>query len=383
MKGRKMKRELKKLAMESGAAAVGVCSVKRLGDLPSMDPTYVLPQARSIISIMLPLDNAVIREYLAKEDRESLQLHETKVYRKLYEIAGKLAEYLESEGQKAATPEPNLDYRFKDRPEYKRVPYRIKQGAIDWFASKSSLPVQGLKRLLTPLVYEKGFKGVSWSLTPSFSHRYGAIACGIGNMGWSGNVMHPEYGARVLYTTVITDAILNSDPMMKDNPCDGCRTCVKSCQSNFIHPKDEAQVIIGGRIFVHNKKAANLRCIMVCAGFSGQNDHKGWSTWSPGRLDLPDADNALPAYWETFVKENLWRQNHYSQTLADLNYHSEHGHIRKTVERFPTTCGNCQFVCAKTRPQRRESFKLLKESGEVLQGPDGTWQVYKTKENEK
>lgn len=370
-----MEEKLKKLALDAGAGTVGISSVDRLGDLPSMNPTYLLSGARSIISVMVPLDDAIIHRYLAKEDRDSLQHHETEVYRKLYSISKKLADFLKAEGHKAVAPEPNLDYRFKDRPGYKRVPYRLKQSVIDWFASKSSRPVKGLKKIVTPFAYDKGFKGVRWSLTPSFSHRYGAIACGTGNMGWSGNVMHPDHGARVLYNTVITNAQLKSDPMMEESPCDGCRTCVKSCQSNFMHPKGEDHVIIGGKKFVHNKKAANLRCIMVCAGFSGQSKHKAWSTWSPGRLDLPESDDALPAYWEKFVKDNLWRQNHYSKTLADLNYHTEHGHIRKTLERFPTTCGNCQFVCGKTRKERRESFKLLANGGEAHEGPDGKWQV--------
>lgn len=374
-----MEKKIKELAIEAGAKAVGISSSDRLGDLPSMDPNYMLPGARSIISVMVPLDDVIIRRYLAKEDRESLQLHEAEVYRKLYSISKKLVGFLETEGHKAVNPEPNLDYRFKDRPGYKRVPYKYKQGAIDWFASRSSSPVQKLKKLLTPFAYDKGFRGVKWSLTPSFSHRYGAIACGIGNMGWSGNVMHPDYGARVLYNTVITQAVMKSDPLIEEDPCDGCRTCVKSCQSDFMHAKDEDHVEIGGKKFVHNKKAANLRCIMVCAGFSGQNNYKGWSTWSPGRLDLPESDDALPAYWEEFVKENLWRQNHYSKTMAGLTYHTEYGHVRKTEERFPTTCGNCQFICGKNRKERKASFELLKNSGEVHEGEDGMWVVKKSK----
>ena len=372
-----MEQKLKKLALDAGAGAVGIASVDRLGDHASMDPTYLLLGAQSIISIMLPLDDAIIRRYLAKEDRESLQHHETEVYRKLHSISKKLAAFLESEGHEAVVAEPNLDYRFKDRPGYKRVPYKLKQKLINWFASKSSFPVRRIKKIITPMAYKKGFKGVKWSLTPSFSHRYGAIACGIGNMGWSGNVLHPDHGARVLFNTVITSARLKSDPMMDENPCDGCRSCVKSCQSSFIHPKNEDHIQIGGKTFVHNKKAANLRCIMVCAGFSGQNNHKEWSTWSPGRLDLPASDDDLPSYWGNFVKDNLWRENHYAKTLANLTYHTEFGHVRKTAERFPATCGNCQFVCGKTREERRESFKLLATGGEVHEGPNGEWQVVK------
>ena len=45
--------------------------------------------------------------------------------------------------------------------------------------------------------------------------------------------------------------------------------------------------------------------LFVCAGFPGRNKHPGWSTWSPGRVALPDSDDALEACWKEFVKANL------------------------------------------------------------------------------
>jgi len=208
-------------------------------------------------------------------------------------------------------------------------------------------------------------KSTDWNLTPSFSHRYGAVAAGIGYLGWSGNVLHPAYGARVLYNTVITDSELKPDPMIEKNPCDGCRICTKVCQSKFISVKDRDQVVIGGRKFVHNKKGHNLRCIFVCAGLSGQNEYPDWSTWSPGRIVLPPSDEQLEEFWIEFISKKAWQRNYYSKVFSDLLYHSEFGFIRKKKESLVMTCGNCQLVCWKTKKQRQENYDILINSGEV------------------
>ena len=64
-----MKEKIKRIALDEGAASVGVASVERLGDLPSMSTDYLLPGAKSIISLMSPLDGDIIHRYLGKEDR--------------------------------------------------------------------------------------------------------------------------------------------------------------------------------------------------------------------------------------------------------------------------------------------------------------------------
>ncbi len=369
--------ELKKIALAEGAAAVGTASVDRLTDKPSMDAGYLLPGARSIVSVMRPLDGPLIRDYLGKKDRESFQHHESEVYIDLYRIGEKLVEYLTAKGHRAVVAEPNLDYRYKDDPAYKKMPYAVRQRVSDWFASDHILPIRLVKRALLPTLYKSSQESVGWDLTPSFSHRYGAIAAGIGYPGWSGNVMHPDFGARVLYDTVITDCELPSDPMIKKSPCDGCRICTRVCQSGFMDPKEKTSFRIGGKTFTHNKKAHNLRCIFVCAGLSGQNLHQGWSTWSPGRITLPDSDNELDGAWKDFVFKNFWQRNYYSKVLTDLTYHSEKGFLRKTEDRFNTTCGNCQLVCWKTKKERQENYEILINSGIVQESPNNPFKVVK------
>ena len=111
------------------------------------------------------------------------------------------------------------------------------------------------------------------------------------------------------------------------------------------------------------------------AGLSGQNKYKGWTTWSPGRVTLPEADNELEEFWKRFVQKNLWRKNYYSKVFSDLLYHSEFGFIRKKEDRFPSTCGNCQLVCWETRKQRKDNYDILTNSPMVEAGEDFSFKV--------
>ncbi len=364
-----MKETLKELALKQGATAVGVATADRLGAKPSMDPNYLLPGTKSVLSIMVAFDSEIIRRYLSKEDHRGMQRHETELYKKLARISTALADRIERAGYRAIACDTNLDYRFKTDSDYGKVPPALRLRLADWFAAPSPRFVQWLKRRLTPLAYAQGLGGIDWNLTPSFSHRYGAVAAGIGALGWSGNVLHPEYGAQVLYNSVLTDLPLEPDPMMQESSCDGCRICAGVCQSEYIARKSETAIRIGGRNFIHNEKRHNLRCVFVCGGFSGQNKHRQWSTWSPGRVPLPESDKALLGFWKNFVLNNLWRENYAAKILSDLTFHTQYGHVNKPHDRFDITCGNCQFVCAPTRAQRQKNLALLRSSGVVTEPP--------------
>ncbi|MFC1852289.1 hypothetical protein ACFL27_18995 [candidate division CSSED10-310 bacterium] len=360
-----MEQRLKQLAYNSGAAAVGIANAERLIDKPSMDPNYLLPWARSVISVMLPFDDEIVRMYLAKKDRPAMQIHETEIYRGLEEISRKLADELLFNGFRAVAAESNLDYRFKQKFGWKIVPYPVRQALLDWLSSPCGPLERRFRKSIVELLFEYAMRAPSWRLTPTISHRYAAVAAGLGTIGWSGNVLHPKYGARVLFNTVITDAPLTPDPMDQEIICDGCRRCVISCQGRFIDAKREDSVFIGGQRFVHALRSNNLRCILVCAGFTGQSADEMWSTWSPGRFKLPASDEMLDDLWEWMVKTYLCDDNHYARTLANLTFHTEYGHVRKPQDRFEITCGNCQFVCARNRQTRLQLSKLLRKSGAV------------------
>ena len=346
-----------------GATAVGVTDVSRLPRVPSADTDYLMAGARSVVSVMVHYDDGIVEDYLAKANRKALQRHETELYRKLDRIARGIAELLGKGGARAVPAQPNLDYRYKNRAVYRLVPHNVRQTLVDWLASDSVAPVQGIKRALVKRLYAVALRTTGWRLTPGFAHRYGAVASGLGELGWSGNVLHPDHGARVLFNSVLTDAVLESDEVLPEKVCDGCRLCVKSCQSGYVLPKEKAEVEIGGEISVHNRKASNLRCILVCGGFSGQSRFPKWSTWSEGRVRLPGDDADLQQVWDHLIVEPLGKRNHASTTLSNLLFHSEYGYIRNPVDRFRTTCGYCQFVCAAAKEKRRRLYSLLSTAG--------------------
>lgn len=356
---------LKRTARDAGADDVGITTVDRLGDRPSMDTTYLLPGARSVVSVMVAFDPGIVESYLGKVEREGMQHHETELYRRLDTIARRVAAVLTDRGHHTAVTEPNLDYRYKAKAGYRRVSPAVRQALVDRMSSDGRAPLRPLKRALARRLPSSLLGAGSFRLTPTFAHRYGAVAAGIGTLGWSGNVLHPHHGARVLYHSIVTDAALDPDPMAEDTPCDGCRICTRVCQGGFMHPRREAEVTIGGRRHVHTDKASNLRCIFVCGGLTGQSRDSRWSTWSPGRIRLPESDDELPGLWARVARASLGGDNHYSRTLASLQYHSDHGFLNKTEDRFAVTCGFCQLVCAPTRAERQRMRQIIMDSGSV------------------
>ena len=52
-----------------------------------------------------------------------------------------------------------------------------------------------------------------------FSQRHAAVRAGLGEFGLSGLVITPQYGPRVRYVSVITEAALEPDPLLKEKVC--------------------------------------------------------------------------------------------------------------------------------------------------------------------
>ena len=45
-------------------------------------------------------------------------------------------------------------------------------------------------------------------------------------------------------------------------------------------------------------------------------------------------------------------------------------------KRISLTCGNCQIVCVADKEERKRRYKMLTESGCVVQNPDGSLEVF-------
>ncbi|GHT71137.1 hypothetical protein FACS1894110_23740 [Spirochaetia bacterium] len=74
------------------------------------------------------------------------------------------------------------------------------------------------------------FEGVNSLFTPDLSHILASSAAGLTEIGWSGLAISPEYGPRVRYISVVTDAPLEPTPLYNGKKlCDMCGECIKAC----------------------------------------------------------------------------------------------------------------------------------------------------------
>jgi ferredoxin len=78
----------------------------------------------------------------------------------------------------------------------------------------------GLRSLPTPNAQHTGL-GHSIMAAPMgfFSQRHAAVRAGLGEFGLSGLVITPQYGPRVRYVSVITEAALEPDPLLTEKVC--------------------------------------------------------------------------------------------------------------------------------------------------------------------
>lgn len=150
----------------------------------------------------------------------------------LYTIGDRLAEQLRSEGYEAVNVDLNNNYR----PE------------------KDAADVTEMTEF-----------------HPEFSHRYAALAAGIGRLGWSGNLLTKEYGSLVELGSVLTSASLTPDTPIPDeeHPCDGCKMCSLVCPVEMIHPKESTKVTVAGITETISRKRPNTCCWIGCTGYEG------------------------------------------------------------------------------------------------------------------
>jgi epoxyqueuosine reductase QueG len=200
-------------------------------------------------------------------------------------------------------------------------------------------------------------------MLPYLSHRYLAARSGVGYFGMSGNIITKEAGAAVLLGSVVTTAELSpTDPLPEeDNYCDKCGLCMSACSSGFIDFREKSQVTMGDVTFTYSKRRDYNRCNFVCGGFTGLHPSGKWSTWSPGRFPIPEKDeDFMPALLKVMPLYN-------SRTQRKGGAHHPYLEAKLGI-----TCTYCQLVCTPDKEERKKRFKMISNSGVVLQKPDGT-----------
>ena len=324
-------RKLKSLAVSLGADLVGITTRDMLADgPPSADPRYLLPTANSVISFAVSLNSEIVQNFISKKEWRPHCTNRKAVVQTLYVIGDAIAEQQRSEGHEAVNVDINANYR----PE---------EAADD----------------VTEMT----------EFHPDFSHRYAALAAGIGRLGWSGNLLTRKYGALVELGSVLSSARLRSDSPIpdKDHPCDGCKMCSQVCPVNMIHPKDSIQVKAGGITETISCKRPNTCCWISCTGYEGLADSGAWSNWSPYRLGrrLPEDKQELDALCIRLQKADPQMQD------GDNSFSDYRKAVFDPDWFYYTVCGFCRTVCSPLREDRLANRKLIVNAGTAALKLDG------------
>jgi len=366
-----LEKRIKDFVKAQGVAVVGIAGPERLDGPPSLDPTYTMKGARSIVSLALPMDVGPIYDFLSKKNIVPHGLDQTRMNQKLFRITTRTAEFIRKEGFRSEAVPSNNTYR--------RSP--------DMFATH-----------------------------PSFSHRFGAIVSGIGGQGWSGNVMTREYGAAVYLGTVVTEAVLASDPPLSprhfiDGYCRTCKICEKTCASGMFEDQAEEDVLLNGELHPRGRRRSIDFCNATCFGLHSLSRDKKWTSWGdhwiPGWVDhLPDGSRKIKIRYDLLKAGSLTGD---STPRYDLirrigsELHPEElidGYVTSGAEKQPEqvrfrdyllpfarkigvtnaedlrderilTCGQCALVCGPTLEETRRRYQALLDGGLVVPGPGG------------
>ncbi|MBN2809190.1 MAG: epoxyqueuosine reductase [Deltaproteobacteria bacterium] len=318
----KLTQDLINMAMTLGACKVGISTTKTLaGGPPSVDLSYVLPEAKSAISFALPFDQDLIGPYFKKEDHKSLETNKVRTTTLANGIALEIAEFLQQQGCKALPLGANFVYRMDSE--------------------------NGLQDMLPPI-----------------SHRYLALASGIGHMGYSGNIIIDKYGSAIVLASVVTDQELTATEPLPEaqNYCDNCRLCLSVCSSGYVDPVEKTTITLNGREFSYGRRRSHSRCFLVCGGLTGLNASGKWSTWSPARFTIPKNDAgfqaAAPAATEAYLQRPKFEGGFFICLISGA--------------RMEYTCSNCHFICHPDPEVRKARYQMLLDGGVVIEEPDGS-----------
>ena len=318
----KITRRVKDLARSYGAVATGIVTTKMLeGGPPSTDLSYVLPNAVSAVSFAVPLDQKYIDPWFHKQSQTDHLRNNIQANVIASGISLEIANYLIQKGFPSVPLTANTAYRTDS-----------KNGRFDEI--------------------------------PPISHRYLAVRSGVGFFGLSGNVLTPSNGAAVILGSAVTEAaLIPTDPIpAEQNYCDDCRLCKAACASGFIDGEERVTVTMGGIDFSYSRKHHHSRCDYVCGGFAGLHKSGRWSTWSPARFPIPENDEEFHPALVNAVGPYLKRPRSEFLVFNAL----------MPGDQVELTCGNCQLICHPDKEVRKKRFKLLVESGVIVENPDGS-----------
>ena len=119
---------------------------------------------------------------------------------------------------------------------------------------------------LRGVLRKKGYSaGIKTPLSIYGDFRPLAVAAGLGNWGKNGLVVNPQYGSRLLFASVFTNAPLESSILQPESQlnqtCNNCGKCISACPANAF----EGNRFHKARCFPKAIRGCSL-CVQICKG---------------------------------------------------------------------------------------------------------------------
>ena len=359
---------IKDFARRQGVEVVGIAGPERLDGPPSLDLSYTMPGARSVVAMALPMHEGALYEFLAKRSPAPHNLDQFLNYQRLQRIGKNLADHLVSLGHRAVGVPLSADYR--------RAVYVFRP-------------------------------------RPAFSLRLGAIAAGIAAQGWSGNAVTKEYGASVYLGAVLTDALLESDPAppprhLTDGVCAKCKRCVRACPTGMFVAGESEYLLLNGELLPRGRRRNVDLCHISCFGLHSLSLDRRFSNWGLHWIEDwvergPRPESRVRTAWDMFKRGltvgDAWPRFDVLRVLCsklwpeallegipevdDLPEDEDERYrvVAELVRRlgiggidaypFPIICGQCALVCGPTLEETARRYRALADAGIVVPGPGG------------
>jgi ferredoxin len=240
------KEAIRRYAKEAGADLCGFGDLARFEGVPDeMDPRHVFPDAKSMICLAFRMPRGVqrgIEEGTQFYQYPSLAyggINESYAPSVLYDVG----KFIEDQGYEAML--------------YRNTGARGSVSDMDGTPGNTLSPEEQIVYQQTgsrtahhrTVQYTQAVSEGQTAPDLQFHFRLAAVACGLGEIGWSKMLLTPQYGPMQRFAFIFTDAPIEPDPMYDGKPiCLRCMACVRECPGQCLSKQESVKVTIGGKI---------------------------------------------------------------------------------------------------------------------------------------
>jgi epoxyqueuosine reductase QueG len=105
---------------------------------------------------------------------------------------------------------------------------RLQGLTVGWLCAR------GYRNLAIPPDSDRRKDKLITKLYKLFCHKTAATCSGLGWVGKNGLVINRQYGSKLSWATVLTNAPLEPDQPVRESECGDCDLCVKHCPSGAV-----------------------------------------------------------------------------------------------------------------------------------------------------